>query len=80
MSPYVYVLTAAVLAAIDPALEEAAETSGSRTGDAAIGVLPLAIPGIGAAALVAFSTRSSNSAYLILGRPANVPCRPRSTV
>lgn len=74
MSPYVYVLTAAVLAAIDPALEEAAETSGSRTGDVLRSVvLPLAIPGIGAAALVAFLNAIEQFGIpAILGRPANV--------
>jgi iron(III) transport system permease protein len=74
MSPYVYVLTAGVLAAIDPALEEAAETSGSRTGDVLRSVvLPLAIPGIGAAALVAFLNAIEQFGIpAILGRPANV--------
>jgi len=74
MSPYVFVLTAAVLAAIDPALEEAAETSGSPTGDVLRSVvLPLAIPGVGAAALIAFLNSIEQFGIpAILGRPANV--------
>jgi iron(III) transport system permease protein len=74
MSPYVYVLTAGVLAAIDPALEEAAETSGSSPGGVfGSVVLPLAIPGIGAAALIAFLNAIEQFGIpAILGRPANV--------
>lgn len=74
MSPYVFVLTAAVLAAIDPTLEEAAETGGSGTAHVLRSVvLPLAIPGIGAAALVAFLNAIEQFGIpAILGRPANV--------
>lgn len=74
MSPYVFVLTAAVLAAIDPALEEAAETSGSSTAGVFRSiVVPLAIPGIAAATLVAFLNAIEQFGIpAILGRPANV--------
>ena len=74
MSPYVFVLTAAVLAAIDPTLEEAAETSGSSSSRIVRTiVIPLAIPGIGAATLVSFLNSIEQFGIpAILGRPANV--------
>jgi iron(III) transport system permease protein len=78
MSPYVFVLTSAVLAAIDPTLEEAAAVSGSTT----FGVIrsvafPLATPGIAAAALIAFLNSAEQFGIpAILGRPANVSVLP----
>jgi len=74
MSPYVFVLTSAVLGAIDPTLEEAAAVSGSRAPDIIRSVvLPLAIPGIAAAALVAFLNSAEQFGIpAILGRPANI--------
>lgn len=74
MSPYVFVLCAAVFAAIDPALEEAAETGGSSTAHVLRWVvLPLAVPGVAAAALVAFLNAIEQFGIpAILGRPANV--------
>jgi iron(III) transport system permease protein len=74
MSPYVFVVTSAVLAAVDPSLEEAAALSGSRTPRILWSiVLPLAIPGITAGALLAFVNSVEQFGIAqILGRPANV--------
>jgi len=74
MSPYVFVLTASVLSAIDPALEEAAAVSGSGPFSVIRSVvLPLATPGIAAAALLAFLNSVEQFGIpAILGRPANV--------
>jgi iron(III) transport system permease protein len=74
MSPYVFVLTSAVLSAIDPTLEEAAAVSGSGPLSVIRSVvLPLATPGIAAAALLAFLNSVEQFGIpAILGRPANV--------
>lgn len=74
LSPYVFVLTSAVLAAMDPTLEEAAAVSGSRPGHMVSRILlPLAIPGIAGAGLIAFLDAAEQFAIpAILGRPANV--------
>jgi iron(III) transport system permease protein len=55
LTPLTFVMTAAVLRAMDPSLEEASYTSGANTGKTLIRVtLPLAWPGIMAAILYTF--------------------------
>jgi iron(III) transport system permease protein len=74
LSPYVFVLTSAVLSAMDPALEEAALVSGSRPRELFWRILlPLAIPGIASAGLIAFLDAVEQFGIpAILGRPANI--------
>lgn len=74
MAPYVFVLTSTVLSAIDPTLEEAAAISGSKPFAVVRSVvIPLAIPGIAAGALLAFLNSAEDFGIpAILGRPADV--------